>query len=90
MTKIENQCVECGLPCIQTACPWTHVEVHYCDECQKSEADYKVGENEYCSSCVDKLLNEQLRNIFDYFIEIFRHKSVAVKSDILGVDLQKM
>ena len=89
MTKYENQCFGCDLPCIYP-CPKTHVEVHYCDECEKNEADYKVSGNEYCTSCLNKLMDEQLKGIFNYFLDLFAERPMATKAELLGVDLERM
>ena len=43
MERIENECVDCGLPCLGDACPYRNVRRLYCDRCD-SEAEmlYKV------------------------------------------------
>ena len=90
MIKYENQCVECGLPCLQTSCPWTHVEVHYCDECEKNEADYTVGDSEFCAGCLDKIMNKQLEGILEYLAELFAKKPLAAKAEVLGINAEKI
>ena len=35
MIKTENECVDCGLPCLGKSCPYTHVTRIYCDRCGK-------------------------------------------------------
>lgn len=37
MTRIENDCVDCGLPCMGNSCPNRNVLHCYCDMC-KNEA----------------------------------------------------
>ena len=60
MVKIENWCVGCrdiGLPCMGSACPNRHVEVHYCDKCGEELDEYNYrydGEEEYCDYCKEQ------------------------------------
>lgn len=55
MIKYENECVSCGLPCIN-GCRYKRVTHYYCDECD-SEVDsidnlYKFAGMQICKECV--------------------------------------
>ncbi|MFG6393147.1 MAG: hypothetical protein K1W24_02990 [Lachnospiraceae bacterium] len=55
--RYENQCVDCGLPCMYGACRNYNVKVLECD-CCNDEVDklYIVGDKELCAECaLDKL-----------------------------------
>lgn len=53
MERIENECVDCGLPCLGDTCPYRNVRRLYCDRCD-SEAEmlYKVEDEELCEACL--------------------------------------
>lgn len=56
MKRIENQCVDCGLPCLGNLCPHRNVLCHYCDECSDETVLYKFDGEELCLNCiVDRL-----------------------------------
>lgn len=56
MKRIENQCVNCGLPCIGSACRYWNVEVHYCDKCDDELSEiYEVDSEELCEDCLKKM-----------------------------------
>ena len=38
--RIENHCVDCGLPCLGSSCPYRNVPVDYCDDCGDEGAKY--------------------------------------------------
>lgn len=55
MIMIENWCVDCGGECRGDACPYRHVEVHYCDKCDEElslDSVYEVDEMELCEECL--------------------------------------
>ena len=53
MIKIENHCVNCGLPCRGASCLLQKVEVHYCDECgDELDEIYDVDGDELCEYCL--------------------------------------
>ena len=58
MIKIENHCVQCGLPCLGKKCPKREVKVAYCDLCEIVEADFSVEDTDYCESCIEFFLSE--------------------------------
>ena len=63
MIKIENRCCDCATdsyPCRGSACPLTHVEVHYCDKCD-DELDeiYEVDDIELCEYCLKEMFRRK-------------------------------
>ena len=56
MVKIENQCVDCGLPCLGDSCPNRNVEVCYCDKCHEElpyDGIYETDDgDELCEDCL--------------------------------------
>lgn len=57
MRSIENQCVDCGLPCI-ASCKYKSVEVVHCDRCGR-EAFCNVDGEDLCEQCFDALINDE-------------------------------
>ena len=57
MRKVEDFCVNCGLPCRGNACVYSNVTVYYCDECGK-EAEYIIDGKDYCEDCAKEYLQE--------------------------------
>lgn len=57
MVRVENECVNCGLPCIYDSCPNFAVTRMYCDECD-DEADvlYWWDNQQLCLDCVEARL----------------------------------
>ena len=52
MRIFESECVNCGLPCLYSACPYYNVEKFICDIC-KEEAKLRNTEfGEVCESCL--------------------------------------
>lgn len=52
MTKIENDCVDCGRPCLGNSCPHVNVPHHYCDECGDEAPLYDYEGKELCAECL--------------------------------------
>ena len=55
MTKTENHCVDCGLPCLGSRCQNRNVKVCYCDKCNEEipyDAIYDVDGEELCEDCL--------------------------------------
>ena len=54
MIKVENECVDCGLPCMHESCPNYAVTRLYCDECG-DEADilYWFEDEQLCLDCIE-------------------------------------
>ena len=55
MIIYENDCVGCGLPCLGSSCPLTHVPHYYCDICGQDiwEEDIYSEDDGYiiCNNC---------------------------------------
>ena len=58
MTKIENECVDCGLPCLGDSCPYRNVVRYYCDKCKEEETLYHFDGDELCINCIEKNLKK--------------------------------
>lgn len=55
MVETTNECVNCGLPCIGSNCPYYSVTRFYCDSCgTECEPDklYIVEGDELCEECL--------------------------------------
>lgn len=52
MLKIENDCVDCGLPCLGSSCPHQNVPHYYCDQCGREETLYHFDDAELCMYCL--------------------------------------
>lgn len=55
----ENQCVDCGLPCLGSACRNRNVPVLYCDKCN-DDCDnlYHYNGEQWCIECIKEDLGE--------------------------------
>lgn len=58
MKKTENDCVDCGLPCIGYYCPYRNVTHFYCDDCGEEEQLYEFDGEELCIDCIEKRLKK--------------------------------
>lgn len=56
MVIYENDCVDCGLPCLGVACPYRRVAHYYCDECGDETTIYYFDDEELCIGCIEKKL----------------------------------
>lgn len=74
----ENQCVDCGLPCMKSACPYYRVFVAYCDRCGEY-ADYRIDDSDLCEKCAKKFLAE----VFDEYI-------IEEKAELLKLDCEQI
>ena len=55
--RYENQCCDCGLPCLGSSCPYKKVPIWYCDECgDEGITLYEVDGKEVCEHCAIKML----------------------------------
>lgn len=53
MIKVENHCVDCGMPCLGAACPNFAVSVPYCDRCgDELDEVYVVDDEDLCERCL--------------------------------------
>ena len=50
-----NECVDCGLPCLYTSCPYYNVERFHCDECGDEITLYEYENRELCEFCLLKM-----------------------------------
>lgn len=60
MTVYQNECVDCGLPCLGASCPNRNVERYYCDECGESiPLDLcNFGGQDLCLDCYQKKFDD--------------------------------
>lgn len=58
MKRLENECVDCGLPCLGKSCPNRNVSRFYCDECGDEAQLYDFDGEELCISCIEKRLDK--------------------------------
>ena len=53
--RYEDQCVDCGLPCMGESCPNRNVPVYTCDDCGEEfypEDLYEVDGDMLCEHCL--------------------------------------
>lgn len=57
MIKYENDCVDCGFPCMGNNCPYHNVLYYYCDIC-KDDTDilYEYENQQLCQDCLLKIV----------------------------------
>lgn len=77
MLKIENQCVDCELPCLGSSCRYRNVPVFYCDRCGDEGAKYRIDNEDYCEDCAKK-----------YIQEVFDDLSLMEQAEALDIDIQ--
>lgn len=77
--KVENRCVDCGLPCIGTSCPNYKVPVYYCDDCKYETAKYRLDKDELCETCAE----ERIKSIFEAL-------TLSEQAEVLDVDLESI
>lgn len=58
MRTLENQCVDCGLPCIGNSCRYKNVSVYYCDNCDNEGAEYRIDSKDLCKDCAKSYIKE--------------------------------
>ena len=59
MLKVtENECVNCGLPCLGDKCRYRNVVHCYCDDCHSEEKLYYFDGRELCLCCIERLLEK--------------------------------
>lgn len=57
MRKRENECCDCGLPCMGSACPNRNVLRLYCDKCGHEASElFDLDGDELCEDCLYKML----------------------------------
>lgn len=60
MRIVDNECVDCDMPCIGNACKYYRVVRLYCDECGREEQLYDFDGEELCIKCIEKRLDPVL------------------------------
>ena len=58
MIKYENDCVDCGLPCMGSSCPYQNAPHWHCDECDREVQLYYYDDRELCIDCIEKELEK--------------------------------
>lgn len=58
MKRVENDCVDCGLPCFGDTCPHRNVTHYYCDNCGDETQLYEFDGEELCIDCIEKRLKK--------------------------------
>lgn len=58
MIKRENECVDCGLPCLGSSCPNRNVIRIYCDKCGEDGKVYHYDGEHLCITCIEDTLEE--------------------------------
>lgn len=58
MQRVEDDCVDCGLPCLGDSCPYRNAEHLYCDECGDETQLYEFEGEELCIDCIEKRLKK--------------------------------
>ncbi len=58
MQKTENECVDCGLPCLGSRCPYQNVTRYYCDKCGEENTLYYFEGEELCIDCIENSLEK--------------------------------
>lgn len=79
MRRIENHCVDCGLPCLGKSCPYVDVAVDYCDECGEENAKYRIDGQDYCEDCAE-----------NYIEETWNDKTISEKAELLNIDFSEI
>lgn len=57
MIMTENECVDCGLPCLYESCPYWAVTRYYCDICKEEGELFYFDNQELCIECIKKKLD---------------------------------
>ena len=78
MKKIENRCVDCGMPCL-SSCRLRNVNVCYCDRCKDDNAIYTINDEDLCEHCADTVLNE-----------LFDELTISEKAEALNLTLHEV
>ena len=51
MIRYENECVDCGKPCVSN-CRFKNVPHFYCDKCDEEAELYEFDGEQLCESCL--------------------------------------
>lgn len=53
MIKFQNECVDCGLPCLGSTCSYKRVPHYFCDECEEETTLYEFEDGvQLCKDCL--------------------------------------
>ncbi len=53
LISVDNECVDCGLPCMYEACPYYKVVRFYCDGCDEEQFNlWHFDGQELCQECI--------------------------------------
>ena len=58
MIRIESGCVDCGLPCLHSACQHHQHIVYECDDCGREDKLYWFDGKQLCIECIAEQLEE--------------------------------
>lgn len=63
MINYENDCVDCGFPCIHEQCRYYKELACYCDKCGDRVSElYQYGEMQLCQDCLLDITHIELSN----------------------------
>ena len=66
MLTRENECVDCGRPCLGSACPYKSVIHKYCDCCgEEVKRLYYYRGEQMCEDCILEFTLNELREVRD-------------------------
>lgn len=57
MIVVENECVDCGSPCIGASCKYLNVKRYYCDQCKFENRLYEFDGQQLCLECIVERLD---------------------------------
>lgn len=58
-----SDCVDCGLPCLGSGCPYYRVAVDVCDNCGAEDAEYRLDGDDMCEYCVKAELESRFNEL---------------------------
>ena len=76
MVVYENNCVGCGIPCIN--CGRKHQEVIKCDNGCDEYAVYSINGEDFCEECAEEIL-----------VDMFKDLTVAQMAELLDVKFSR-
>ena len=77
--RIENHCVDCGLPCLGSSCPYRNAPVDYCDDCGDEGAKYRSDGDDLCEDCAKARINDAFDDL-----------TLSEQAEAVGVDLSEI
>lgn len=77
--RIENHCVDCGLPCLDSSCPYRNVPVDYCDDCGDEGAKYRSDGDDLCEDCAKARIKEAFDDL-----------TLSEQAEAVGIDLSEI